>query len=175
MSDPFIGEIRMFAGNFAPVNWAFCDGTLLSISDNDALFSLIGTTYGGDGQTTFALPDLRGRLPVGQGAGPGLTPRTVGQQFGTDTVTLTAQQLPAHSHGFVATTASGTSPNPRDNLFANSGEDVIYAPPPDNPPYETMNQQTVRNDGGGTAHDNHMPSTAMSYIICLSGIFPSRS
>lgn len=175
MSDPFLGEIRMFAGNFAPEDWAFCDGALLSIAENDALFSLIGITYGGDGSTTFALPDLRGRLPVGQGTGPGLKPRTIGAPFGTDTVTLTAQQLPAHSHGFVATTAIGASSKPGNNLFADTGNDDIYAPAPENPPFKTMNQQTVRNDGEGTAHDNHMPSLAMNYIICLAGIYPSRS
>lgn len=175
MSDPYLGEIRMFAGNFAPEGWALCDGALLSIAENDALFSLIGLTYGGDGTTTFALPDLRGRLPVGQGAGPGLTPRRTGEQFGTDTVTLTAQQLPAHGHEFVATTAIGTSASPENTLFADTGNDEIYAPAPENPPFKTMNQQTVRNDGGGASHDNHMPSLAMIYIICLAGIFPPKS
>lgn len=175
MSDPYLGEIRLFAGNFAPEHWAFCDGRLMSIAENDALFVLIGTIYGGDGQTTFALPDLRGRLPVGQGTGAGLTPRSLGEQFGSDSVTLSVQQLPTHGHGFVATTAEGKSPGPEGNLFADAGEDVIYAPPGDTPPYATMNQQTVRNSGGNRPHDNHMRSVGMNYIISLAGIFPTGS
>jgi microcystin-dependent protein len=174
VSDPFIGEIRMFAGNFAPVGWHLCDGTQLAISTNDALYSLIGTTYGGDGVSTFALPDLRGRLPVGQGNGPGLTPRTMGESYGVETVTLTAQQMPAHSHMFFATTAAGTVPSPVDKLFANSGGDNIYVEAPNNPQFQTMNQNTVGAAGNSQPHDNIMPSVGMNYIICLEGIYPSQ-
>ena len=109
MSNPYIGEIRLFAGNFAPVGFAFCNGQLLAISENSALFALIGTIYGGDGQTTFALPDLRGRLPMHQGTGPGLTTRVIGQQFGTETVTLTTAQIPAHSHPVLCSSAPSSA------------------------------------------------------------------
>lgn len=165
----------MFAGNFAPVSWNFCDGSLLSISEYDALYSLIGNIYGGDGQNTFAVPDLRGRLPVGQGAGPGLTPRTLGQQFGVDVVTLTPQQMPAHSHNFVATTGAASGPNPENALFANTGGDNLYVPNPANPQLKAMGQQTVMNAGMSQAHNNIMSSLAMNYIICLEGIYPPQS
>src|SRR6266436_3949024 len=117
MSNPFIGEIRMFAGNFAPAGWAFCNGQLMPISENDALFNLIGTTYGGDGQATFALPDLQGRGPIHQGQGPGLSSRQIGETFGTEEVTLTVSQLPAHRHSALCST-SGQSPTPVNNFFA---------------------------------------------------------
>lgn len=179
MSDPFVGEIRMFAGNFVPLNWAFCDGRVLSIAENDALFSLIGTTYGGDGQTTFALPDLRGRLPVGQGVGPGMTPRTMGDQFGTETVTLTQQQIASHSHQLVVTTAAATSDSPEGNVFADTSGDTLgdkpYVPTPDNPDLKSMSAKTVTVTGGNQPHNNIMPSVGMNYIICLYGVYPSRN
>ncbi|MEX1033826.1 MAG: tail fiber protein [Cellvibrionaceae bacterium] len=175
MSDPFIGEIRMFAGNYAPESWALCDGSLLSIAAHDALFSLIGTTYGGDGQSNFALPDLRGRLPMGQGTGPSLTPRTMGEHFGTETVTLTERELPAHNHVFTATTTAATGANPDGNLFADTGNDTLYVPDPPSPDLKTMNAKTVANAGTSQPHDNIMPSVAMNYIICLNGIYPSRN
>lgn len=165
----------MFAGNFAPANWALCNGQLLPIAQYDTLFALIGTVYGGDGQTSFALPDLRGRVPVGQGTGPGLTPRTIGERFGADTVMLTTQQLPNHTHNFFATTAAGEGISPANNLFANTGGDVIYVPSPTGPELKTMDPKTVTNVGGSQPHDNIMPSVAMNYIICLFGIFPSRN
>src|SRR6184192_840441 len=121
MAQPYVGEIRMFAGNFAPAGWMFCDGTSLPISENETLFQLIGTTYGGDGQTTFALPDLRGRVPVHQGTDPNTSSNyVIGEAGGVETVTLTTQQIPAHTHALTATTAAGTQPNPGGNLLANS-------------------------------------------------------
>lgn len=179
MSDPYIAEIRMFAGTFAPLNWAFCDGRLVSISEYDALFALIGTTYGGDGQNNFALPDLRGRLPVGQGTGPGLTPRTIGDQFGTDTVTLGEQQMPSHSHQFSAITAAATSPSPEGTLFADTSGDTLgdkpYVPAPDSPKLKNMSAKTAAVAGDSQPHDNIMPSVAINYIICLYGIYPPRN
>jgi microcystin-dependent protein len=175
VSDPYLGEIRMFAGNWAPLGWNLCDGTLLPISQNDALFNLIGTTYGGDGQSTFAVPDLRGRVPVGQGNGPGLSQRTLGEQYGTETVTLTSQQMPAHSHAFIATTAAATVPSPQNALFANTGTDNLYLASPASPQLKALSQQTVMNAGTSQPHDNLMRSVGMNYIICLEGIYPPQS
>lgn len=175
MSDPYVGEIRMFAGNFAPASWAFCNGQLMSISENEALFHLIGTTYGGDGQSTFALPDLRGRLPVGQGAAPGLTPRGMGQKFGTETVTLTQQQIPTHKHNFVATTETADSASPNNALLGDTAGDVFYVNSATSPEPKAMSASTVGDAGGNQPHSNIMPSIAMNYIICLFGIFPSRN
>ena len=175
MSDPFVGEIRMFAGPYAPQNWAFCAGQVLAISEYDALFSLIGVSYGGDGRVNFALPDLRGRVPMGQGTGPGLTPRVLAQKFGTEAVTLTQEQMPTHSHSFVATTATATSGNPAGGLIGDTVDDVFYVSSLDNPQLQGMNSRTVLSAGGSQSHSNIMPSVAMNYIICLFGIYPSRS
>jgi microcystin-dependent protein len=175
VSDPYLGEIRMFAGSFAPVGWKFCNGTLLPISQFDALYSLIGTTYGGDGQTTFALPDLRGRVPVGQGDGPGLSPRTMGESYGVETVTLTTQQIPGHSHTFNATAGATSAPNPQNALFANTGGDNLYVPDPNSPQPKALGQQTVLNAGSSQPHNNIMSSVGMNYIICHEGIYPSRN
>src|SRR3712207_483459 len=117
---PYIGEIRMFGGNFAPVGWAFCEGQTLPISENDALFTLIGTTYGGDGEETFNLPDLQGRIPVHQGTGPGLSSYVIGEAAGVESVTLTTQQIPVHNHAFIASTATGTQNTPVNNMVASS-------------------------------------------------------
>lgn len=174
MSDAFIGEIRLFSGSYAPNNWAICDGSMLPINNNEALFSLIGTTYGGDGQSSFALPDLRGRLPVGQGSGPRLSLRTVGQQFGSETVTLTAAQLPQHNHPLVATTASATTSEAGNHLFADSGGDTLYGPLSQSD-LNTMNTETVISNGGNLPHNNIMASLAMNYIICINGLYPSRN
>src|SRR5512135_3630836 len=124
MSSPYIGEIRLFGGNFAPVGWAFCDGALVPISENDALFNLIGTTYGGDGQLTFALPDLRGRLPMHMGTGPGLSPRTIGEQGGVETVTLTANQIPAHSHVPLSVSGDGNQSTPQNGVWAGKATSI---------------------------------------------------
>jgi microcystin-dependent protein len=174
MSEPFLGEVRLFAGNFAPVGWNFCDGTLLPIATYDALFNLLGTTYGGDGVTNFAVPDLRGRVPMGQGSGPGLSPRTIGQSFGAETITLTAQQIPTHNHSFVASTVAASSPNPGAALFANVGQDTLYVTSPSSPQPKALSQQTVVNAGGSQPHNNIMSSVGMNYIIALEGIYPSQ-
>lgn len=174
--DPYLGDIRLFAGNFAPAGWVICDGRLLAISENDALFAIIGTTYGGDGVTTFAVPDLRGRLPVGQGNGPGLSPRVIGQKYGVESVTLLTTQIPSHSHSFSASTsAPSTSPSPTGTVFAHSDTDKIYVSSPSGPMPETMNAATVQATGGSQPHNNVMPTTAINYILCVAGIFPSRN
>lgn len=170
MSNPYVGEIRMFAGNFAPAGWMFCDGTLLPITDNETLFNLIGTTYGGDGQSTFALPDLRGRAAVHQGTGQ--SAYALAQSGGVEQVTLTTQQTPAHSHTFSATSSIGTQANPGGNLLANSqGPQPYIQESPDN----ALNQQTLSQVGGGQPHDNRQPYVGISFIISLFGIFPSQN
>jgi microcystin-dependent protein len=166
--DPFLGEIRMFGGNFAPAGWATCDGQLLPIAQNTALFSLIGTIYGGNGQTTFALPDLRGRLPVHTGSG-----LAIGQAGGSETVTLTATNLPAHTH--VANAASaGTTLGPASQYWAaDPGENVApYAAAPDG---NVMSGAAIGAQGGSQPHENMQPFLAITFIIALQGIYPSRS
>ena len=170
MSDPFIGEIRMFGGNFAPLGWALCHGQLVTISDNDALFSLIGTTYGGDGRTTFGLPDLRGRLPMHQGTGPGLSPRSIGQSFGEERVTLTAAQMPAHAHPLAATGAATLS-SPRGTRYGDTGANATYL---DTAPTSTFASAAHVSAGGSLPHDNLMPSLCVNFIIALFGIYPTR-
>ncbi|MBD0381960.1 phage tail protein [Paenibacillus sedimenti] len=170
MSNPYVGEIRMFAGNFAPQGWAFCHGQLLAIAENDALFSLIGTTYGGNGQTTFALPDLRGRVPVHMGRSPhsGNT-YTLGQEGGVETVTLILQQMPAHSHPVRAHSENGMGGNPKDGVWASSSLQPYSTDTPDG----AMNAQAITSTGGNQPHDNMMPYVCVSYIISLYGILPS--
>lgn len=172
MSEPFVGEIRMFAGNFAPRGWAFCDGQLLAVSQNDALFSLFGTIYGGDGRTTFGLPDMRGRLPIHAGSGPGLSPRRLGSKGGAEEVTLTANQLPSHSHTInaVSTPASETGPGLNETLAQSVGYDAYV---PSGSP-ESMASQNVSSVGGSRAHTNEMPYLCVHYIVALFGIYPSR-
>ncbi len=171
MSEPFVGEIRMFAGNFAPRGWAFCDGQLLAVSQNDALFSLLGTIYGGDGRTTFGLPDLRGRVPIHAGTGPGLSPRRLGAKAGAENVTLTTNQLPSHTHPVQGTSDPADSTDPATrlpaqattiNLFASSAPTVNFA------------SQAVPNVGGSRSHTNLMPFLCINFIIALFGIYPSR-
>jgi microcystin-dependent protein len=176
MSEAFVGEIRIFGGNYAPVNWRICDGSMLSISNEQVLFTLIGTTYGGDGVNTFALPDLRSRVPVGQGQGPGLTARLIGQSFGTESVTLNSTQLPPHSHALAATAAAATASSPANALFAAQvdGDKIYVAASASNQP-ATLASTSVTSTGNGGAHDNVMPSLGVNYIICLNGIFPSRN
>ena len=168
----FIGEIRMFAGNFAPKDWAFCQGQLLSISQNTALFSILGTTYGGDGRVTFALPNLSGRVPVGVGQGAGLTNRQLGEMSGTETVTLTTAQMPAHSHTVNAVTADGNQNLPTNNLPANTKTlDKEYSDANAN---TTMNPTMIGVSGGSQPFGVMQPSLGMNYIICVNGIYPSR-
>ncbi|QNQ10633.1 phage tail protein [Sphingomonas alpina] len=179
MSQPFIGEIRMFGGNFQPLGWAFCDGRLLAISENDVLFQLIGTTYGGDGQSTFALPDLRGRLPVHMGTGPGLTTRVIGEKSGSEEVTLNVGQLPAHSHTLVASTAAATLPSPAGALPGAVNPTATQYSFYVTPGTSTMNQTpmaatSISPIGGSQAHENRMPALNISFIISLFGVFPSQ-
>ena len=169
----FLGEIRMFAGNFAPTGWAFCQGQLLPIAQNTALFSLLGTTYGGDGRTTFALPDLRGRVPVGFGQGPGLSYKDLGQQFGTETVTLTTAQMPAHSHTVNAVTSEGNQNLPTNSLPANTKAlDKEYSDAASN---TTMKSGMIGITGSSQPVNISQPSLGVNFIIALQGIFPSRN
>ena len=177
MSEPFIGEIRMFAGNFPPRGWQFCQGQLLSIAQNTALFSILGTTYGGNGQTTFALPDLRGRYPMQPGQGPGLSPRTLGEQGGSETVTLLTNQMPAHTHSHVASGAQGDQVTPEGHFNA-----VLVDPNTQTPlnlyggtPSTTMNPASIGAAGGSQPHNNMSPFLCVNFIIALEGIYPSRN
>ena len=174
MSEPFIGEIRMFAGNFAPRSWAFCNGQLLAVSQNDALFSLLGTIYGGDGGTTFGLPDMRGRLPLhaGSGPGPGLTQRNIGSRGGGEIAVLNANQLPIHSHPFQATADAGAQANPTGRVVANNSSLKLFI---DDPPGVSMAGTALTPVGGGQSHANLMPFLCVSFIIALAGIYPSRN
>ncbi|MGZ8215218.1 MAG: phage tail protein [Methylosarcina sp.] len=176
MSEPFIGEIRMVGFNYAPQGWALCDGQLLSIAQNSALFALLGTTYGGNGQTTFALPDLRGRVPLHPGQGPGLSPYILGQSSGVESVTLTANQMPAHSHAIAANSNPGEVDSPSGNFAAgiadpNSGTPLNAFAASAN---ATMNPTVVGAAGGSQPHTNLQPSLCVNFIIALEGIFPSR-
>lgn len=174
MSEPFVGEIRMFAGNFAPRAWAFCDGQLLSVSQNDALFSLLGTIYGGDGRTTFGLPDIRGRIPLHQGTGPGLSTRRLGSKSGTESVTLTSNQLASHTHDLVASTAAADSVAPQGRVIAESAAPFRYLVGNSTAAPIALNSQSVANTGGAQSHANLMPALCINYIIALFGIYPSR-
>jgi len=166
MSNPYIGEIRMFGGNFAPAGWAFCDGSLMPISENDALFTLIGTTYGGDGQETFGLPDLRGRVPIHVSG-----TRILGETAGTESVTLTGNQIPIHTHGFMARNGVANSPNPGGNLIGLASQvNMFFA----DIPSQVMAANSVTPIGGSQPHDNMMPYLAISFIISLFGIFPHQ-
>jgi microcystin-dependent protein len=171
MSEAYVGEIRMFAGNFAPRGWAFCDGQLLAVSQNDALFSLIGTIYGGDGRSTFGLPDLRGRVPLHEGTGPGLTPRPIGQKSGVETVAITASQIAAHTHQLMASTDGASDSSPTDNVTATSGSSNIYG----SNTSVAMDPSAIATAGSNAqAHSNLMPTQCVNFIVALVGIYPSR-
>ncbi len=173
MSEPFVGEIRMFGGNFAPRGWAFCEGQLVAVSQNDALFSLFGTLYGGDGRTTFGLPDLRGRIPICAGTGPGLSPRRLGAKGGDEKVTLTSTQLPAHSHPLRASANStSNADNPVDAATGDAGGVALYGVPGSEP--IAMNAAAVSSVGAGQSHNNMAPVLAIHFIVALFGIYPSR-
>ncbi|MDT8439545.1 MAG: tail fiber protein [Wenzhouxiangellaceae bacterium] len=172
MATPFIGEIRLFAGNFAPAGWAFCDGQLLPISENETLFNLIGTTYGGNGQSTFALPDLRGRVPIHFGPGIGLSNRIIGETGGVEQVTLTTPQIPAHNHPLQATSALATVPGPGGAVPAQSRQAGIDLYLEDDPSV-SMAPTSIGAVGGSQPHENMQPYLGMNYIISLFGIFPS--
>lgn len=183
--DPYLGEIRIFAGSYAPVDWVFCSGQLLSISENQALFALLSTTWGGDGRTNFGLPDLRGRLPIGQGAGANLTPRTIAQTGGASSVQLTTANCPVHSHQLMASNqasdtakvSSGvglaTTAKSTTNVTTRYADSTQAAP---NAPVQVnLDEQSITASyGGSQAHSNLMPYQALNYIICIRGLFPDR-
>jgi microcystin-dependent protein len=170
--DPFIGEIRMFAFSFAPRGWALCNGQLLPIAQNQALFSLLGTAYGGNGTTTFALPDLRSRVPVHQGQGPGLSPYAEGQAGGTETVTLAAAQMPQHTHPVTASSSAATSDNPAGRMLARSAGH-IYHPEPGQ--HAVMNANMLGEAGGSQPHGNIQPYLTVTFCIAVTGIFPAQT
>jgi len=174
MSDSYFGEIRLFAGTYAPENWLFCDGSLLPIAGNEPLFALIGTTYGGDGVKDFALPDLRGRLPVGQGQGPGLSNRVLGQQDGAASVTLSVAQIPPHNHMLKASPLKATQNTPAQYLFLGTAvpDQVLYFQAQYEGNEVILSQQTIGNTGNNEPHDNLMPSMAINFIICKVGFYP---
>jgi microcystin-dependent protein len=167
MSQPYVGEIRMFAGNFAPAGWMFCEGQLLPISEYETLFNLIGTTYGGDGQSTFALPDLRGRLPIHQGNG-----FTLAETGGSETITLTVSQIPAHTHPYLATTNFAGTNSPAGEVAAalNVAGNELYIPAAGTTP---MSPAAIGSTGGSQPHDNFQPYLCIDFIISLFGVFPS--
>jgi microcystin-dependent protein len=168
MGQPYVGEIRMFGGNFAPAGWMFCEGQLLPISENETLFNLIGTTYGGDGQSTFALPDLRGRIPIHQGNG-----FILAENGGAEEVTLTAQQIPIHNHALIASTAAGAQNSPANQVIAASPSVKLLI---QDTPDSTLNvQNSVTPVGGSQPHTNFQPYLCVNFIISLFGIFPPPS
>jgi microcystin-dependent protein len=174
MSEPFLAEIRIFAGNFAPRGWALCNGQLLPISQNTALFSLVGVSYGGDGRSTFGLPDLQGRAPMHQGQGPGLTGRVVGESGGSATVSLLTIEMPAHTHALMASTSPASGRDPTNNPLARSRNGNAYQTTV-NQNVVSMAPQAVGMAGGSLPHNNMQPYLALTFIIALQGIYPSRS
>jgi microcystin-dependent protein len=172
MSQPFVGEIRMFGGSFAPAGWAFCAGQLIPISENETLFNLIGTMYGGDGQETFGLPDLQGRMPIHFGQGPGISQTYVqGEKNGVESVTITSQTTPTHTHTLVGSTANATDPNPGGNILASS---TVLKPYLVDFTNNNLAPSSISMIGGSQPHDNMMPFLCISYIISLFGIFPHQ-
>jgi len=167
VSQPILGSIMLFAGNFAPRNWAMCEGQLLPISQNTALFSILGTTYGGNGTSNFALPDLRGRAPIGMGQGPDLSDYIEGEQGGAESVTLTTAEIPAHAHNQPATAGAETTNRPNGAIPAEGG---VYAATSDG-----SQLAATTSAGGGQPHENRTPYLVMNYVIALEGIFPSRN
>lgn len=168
MADPFISEIRIFAGNYAPAGWAFCDGQLLSTTQNQILFKLIGTTYGGNGTTNFAVPNLSGRVPLHFGTGPGLSPRVRGETGGTEEVTLTSQQIPSHTHPLITSTGAGNATSPQNTLIADGPAFAYLEAAPDT----QLSPIAAAPVGGSQPHENRMPYLAVSYIIALTGVIP---
>ncbi|UJF33808.1 phage tail protein [Paenibacillus hexagrammi] len=168
MSDQYVGEIRMFSGTYAPVGWVMCNGQLLNINEYQALFALIGTTYGGDGQTTFAVPDLRGRLPIHMGNG-----YTLGQMAGTEKVTLVSDQMPVHTHIPNASNVTGTSASPANAFWATSSASNV-TPYSTTAPNTAMNPAAISSVGGNQSHDNMMPFLTVTFMIATEGVFPSQ-
>jgi len=180
MSEAYLGEIRMFAGLKPPKYWQFCNGQILNISEYQALYALIGIAYGGNGTTTFALPDLRGKTPIGQGAGAGLTPRTIGQAGGTTTVTLTAEQIPAHTHLVLASTANATTDTPGTTVVLGSSgtNTTLYTKNDPSDTHKTafvFDSNAIAASGANLPHNNVTASYGINFIICVvNGVFPSR-
>ncbi|GAB2573526.1 phage tail protein [Dyella jejuensis] len=174
MSTPYVGEIRLFGFPRIPTGWFLCDGSLKSIAQYQVLFQLLGTTYGGDGQTTFGVPDLRGRIPLHQGTGTGLTPRVMGQLFGTESVTLTASQMPTHTHAYNATTAAASANTPANGQLGALSSDTMYTTAP-GIRTEQMSSQSVTTVGGALPHDNTMPTLTVSFCIAYEGVYPSQA
>lgn len=174
MSESYLGEIRLFAGQFVPRDWAPCDGHLLAISGNEALFSLLGTNYGGDGRATFGLPDFRGRIPVSFGEGPGLTERKLGSRGGSATASLSIEQIPAHRHVFQGTDTPASSTNPVNAMFAKV-DGVFYEPQHEGDNVNQFSPSAVGQTGENVPHENRMASLALNYIISLKGDFPPRN
>ena len=174
MAQPFIGEIRMFGGNFAPAGWSFCNGSLLPISQYQALFQLIGTTYGGDGVNTFAVPDLQGRLPINQGQGAGLSNYPIGAKAGVETVTLTSNQIPNHNHGALGSATGSAVSIPANATWGNNAiANKSFGP--GNEASSALNNSSLANTGGNLPHDNLMPFQVLSFIIALFGVYPTPS
>lgn len=175
MADPFLGQITMFAGNYAPTGWAFCDGELLPIAGNDALFSLIGTIYGGNGSTNFGLPDMRGRVPIHYGTGTGLTSKDIGSMGGVETVALTVNQIPPHNHLQQASTNDATSTSP-DGLIISKTQSNFYENTATQPSqFKTLNASAVSITGENQPHNNMAPFLCINFIIAISGTYPMRS
>ena len=172
MSQPYVGEIRMFAGNFAPAGWNFCQGQLIAISENDTLFTLIGTTYGGDGQSTFALPNLSSRLPIHQGQGGGLSNYVIGESGGVENVTLNTNQIPAHLHVMAAATSLANTTNPTNAILGASTTVTAFF---GDPPSQNMNVAAISSMGGNQPHSNIQPYLVLNFIISMFGIFPSQT
>ena len=177
MSQPYVGEIRMFAGNFAPAGWMFCEGQLLPISEYDTLFQLIGTTYGGDGQSTFALPDLQGRVPLHMGQGSGLSNYVIGQAAGVESVTLSTQQIPIHNHFSQISTSPAPSSSPGNNILANeaigNAQATCFSYGPFGGTQSALANATLGITGGSQPHENRQPLLVLNFIISLFGVFPS--
>jgi microcystin-dependent protein len=170
MAQPYVGEIRMFGGNFAPVGWAFCNGQALPISENEVLFQLIGTTYGGDGQETFNLPNLQGRVPIHMGSG-----FTIGQSGGVSSVTLSSQQMPAHGHPLLGSTATAAGTNPQNTVFAHLPDAGVQSAYGSTAPFGAIDNSSVSQIGGSQPHDNMQPYLTVNFIISLYGIYPQQT
>jgi microcystin-dependent protein len=172
MAEPFVGQIMMFGGNFSVRGWAHCNGQLLAVNQNDALFSLLGTTYGGDGRTTFGLPDMRGRVPIHEGQGAGLSNYALGAKVGAEHVAVAANEMPPHQHGLNAEAMGAVNPGPDQGLLAEPSNTNIYG---QGTPPDTLDCSAIGEAGSGNPHDNVMPFQCISFLISLTGIYPSRN